>query len=225
MSPIARRPAPPAWIALACALVLASWLPLPAPATAVPSAPSAPSAQSGPPPAASPPRFGWPLPGTPTVARPFERPASTYAPGHRGVDLTASPGGDVLASGEGLVVFAGPVGGRGVVSIDHDGGLRTTYEPLRWEVHAGQRVHRGEVIGTVEPGHAPCPAEACLHWGVRRGPDYLDPLRLVATGSALRLKPWDARSPPNARTRSGARVLDKLRAQPQDGPRVQLADP
>ncbi len=59
-----------------------------------------------------------------------------------------------------------------------------------WKVSAGERVYGGQVIGTVTAGHPGCPVEACLHWGVRRGSDYLDPLRLVVPNAALRLKPW-----------------------------------
>ncbi len=137
-----------------------------------------------------PPRFSWPLAGRPSVARTFDRPSGPYGPGHRGVDLTATTGQEVLASAEGIVVFAGRVAGRGVVSIDHDGGMRTTYEPVVWKVSAGERVHGGQSIGTVAAGHPGCPVETCLHWGVRRGSDYLDPLRLVVPNAALRLKPW-----------------------------------
>ena len=43
--------------------------------------------------------------------------------------------------------------------------------------------------GRLRPGHADCPG-ACLHWGVRRGAEYLDPLALVATGH-VRLLPWE----------------------------------
>jgi murein DD-endopeptidase MepM/ murein hydrolase activator NlpD len=53
-----------------------------------------------------------------------------FGPGHRGVDLAAVAGAPVLAAGAGTVVFAGTVAGRGVVSVDHSGGLRTTYEPV-----------------------------------------------------------------------------------------------
>ena len=79
-----------------------------------------------------------------------------------------------------MVVFAGPLAGRGVVSVDHPGGLRTTYEPVRAVVTPGQRVLRGQQIGLLESGHAGCAAAACLHWGLRRGQDYLDPLRLLS---------------------------------------------
>lgn len=112
----------------------------------------------------------------------------------------------MLAAGAGTVVFAGPVAGRMVVSIDHAGGLRTTYEPVSPLVGAGDTVTAGQQIGTLEPGHgrsgAPddegatlpgdggCGATVCLHWGVRRGMDYLDPLRLLGLGG-VRLLPWD----------------------------------
>jgi murein DD-endopeptidase MepM/ murein hydrolase activator NlpD len=137
------------------------------------------------------PRFTWPLVPAPKVTRPFEAPASDYGPGHRGVDLAATPGQPALASGEGVVVFAGLVAGFGVVSIDHDGGLRTTYEPVTATVTVGTRVYRGQPVGTVNSGHPGCPVVACLHWGVRHDGDYLDPVALIRTESVIRLKPWD----------------------------------
>lgn len=145
---------------------------MPAPSTAGPLVPDAGSA----------PAVGWtaPLGGAPPVTRPFEAPAHAYGPGHRGVDLGSAPGTPVLAAGNGVVVFAGMVAGRPVVSIDHAGGLRTTYEPVRPSVGAGQQVTRGSSIGALTPGHAGCPAEACLHWGLRRGETYLDPMQLLA---------------------------------------------
>jgi murein DD-endopeptidase MepM/ murein hydrolase activator NlpD len=115
----------------------------------------------------------------PLVVRPFEPPPSTYAAGHRGVDLAAAPATPVLAAGNGVVAFAGMVAGRPVVSIDHAGGLRTTYEPVDPAVAAGQPVARGSPIGTLLPGHAGCGAAACLHWGLRRGETYRDPLSLL----------------------------------------------
>lgn len=125
---------------------------------------------------------GWtaPLAGALPVTRPFEAPAHAYAPGHRGVDLGAAPGTPVLAAGDGVVVFAGMVAGRPVVSIDHADGLRTTYEPVPPSVGAGQRVALGSPVGTLASGHSGCPVEACLHWGLRRGRAYLDPLQLLS---------------------------------------------
>jgi murein DD-endopeptidase MepM/ murein hydrolase activator NlpD len=123
--------------------------------------------------------WGAPLPEV-AVTRPFDELPHRYAAGHRGVDLAGSPGDPVLAAGGGVVVFAGMVAGRPVVSVDHPGGLRTTYEPVTPSVGAGQAVSRGSPLGTLVAGHAGCPVAACVHWGLRRGKDYLDPLSLLA---------------------------------------------
>ncbi|GAB3275755.1 M23 family metallopeptidase [Parasphingorhabdus pacifica] len=145
-------------------------------------------------PAPARPRYGWPLaPTPPTVSRPFERPPHTYGPGHRGVDLTGTPGQPVLAAGDGLVLFAGRVVDRDLVSIEHLSGLRTTYEPVAPSVQVGDLVSTGDPIGHLQPGHPECAASGpttCLHWGARRRLDYLDPLRLLGTGG-VRLLPWN----------------------------------
>lgn len=144
-------------------------------------------------------QFGWPLPGSPTVVAPFQAPKFRYGPGHRGVDLAAVPGAPVLAAGGGTVVFTGTVAGRGVVAVDHPGGLRTTYEPVSATVTAGQRVAKGDRIGTVQPGHPGCAVTVCLHWGAFRnreqggrdsGKEYLDPLQLIIA-VRVRLLPVD----------------------------------
>lgn len=130
-------------------------------------------------------RFTWPLPPPHPVVRAFEAPATPYGPGHRGVDLAAEAGTPVLATADGRVVHAGAVATRTLVSLEHAGGLRTTYEPVEPAVPAGRLVRRGQVIGHLQEGHCPTP---CLHWGARRGKTYLDPLRLVAPGR-VRLLP------------------------------------
>nr|WP_246326163.1 M23 family metallopeptidase [Actinomycetospora corticicola] len=147
--------------------------------------------------------FGWPVTGLSDgapagggVVRRFLPPPTPYGRGHRGVDLTGVPGSAVLAAGAGTVVFAGMLAGRGVVSVLHAGGLRTTYEPVRALVPVGAVVARGTVLGTLDPGHAGCPV-ACLHWGLRRAhppgaarEQYLDPLLLVGLG---RTRLWPTR--------------------------------
>ncbi|EOM75995.1 hypothetical protein Rrhod_2643 [Rhodococcus rhodnii LMG 5362] len=145
---------------------------------------------SGAPPArAAPDRpFDWPLAPRPTIAREFDRPEQNWLPGHRGVDLAGAPERAVLAAGVGIVAFAGDVAGRPVVSVDHPGGLRTTYEPVTARVTVGTRVGKGTVLGYLEAGHTGCGHAACLHWGVRRGREYLDPTRLVWV-SPIRLLP------------------------------------
>lgn len=137
-------------------------------------------------------RFHWPLAPPHPVLRAFQPPRTPFGPGHRGVDLGGSAGEPVLAAGSGLVLYAGPLADRSLVSVEHDGGLRTTYEPVRPSVRVGQYVTRGQVIGILLAGHPGCPAAppvACLHWGVHRDRVYLDPLLLVESGH-VRLLPW-----------------------------------
>ena len=158
--------------------------PLPSP-TSQPAPPGAPGSA-----------FRLPVAPPSAVLTPFRPPPTRYGPGHRGVDLGGTQGSAVLAAGAGRVVFAGRLAGRGVVSVEHSAGLRTTYEPLSPAVRAGQAVRAGDVLGSLEAGHPGCAPRVCLHWGARL-PDgsYLDPLTLI-TGLRVRLKPWGgARSP------------------------------
>ncbi|MGW7300197.1 MULTISPECIES: M23 family metallopeptidase [unclassified Streptomyces] len=126
----------------------------------------------------------WPVPGA-TVLRGWEPPPTPYARGHRGVDLAALVGTPVRAVRAGRVFFAGRVAGRGVVSVEHPGTgsppLRTTYTPMDPRVEKGAEVRAGEVIGTVGTGPPHC-AVSCLHWGLRRGETYLNPLTLLYRG-------------------------------------------
>jgi murein DD-endopeptidase MepM/ murein hydrolase activator NlpD len=158
----------------------------------------------------------WPLSPEPMVVATFHAPAQRWSPGHRGVDLLGSVAQPVSAIGPGTVSFAGMVAGRGVVVVDH-GRLRSTYEPVRTSVRRGDSVSPGQVIGTLEAVRSHCPPEACLHLGVRRDEEYLDPLTLLGPRE-VRLKPLaepsttlDAltgdsglESPPGMRSQPGA---------------------
>ncbi|MBO0840778.1 MAG: M23 family metallopeptidase [Sciscionella sp.] len=210
-------------------LALLGFLPLTALASGQPAAPVSASdrtAASGADPvgadATARVRYGWPLAPPHPVLRPFQPPTTPYGPGHRGVDLGGQAGEPVLAAGDGVIIYAGRLVDRSLVSIEHFGGLRTTYEPIAPVVKVGQRVRRGQLIGHLQPGHPGCPigspspsavpsarpspsaggapaahdgAPACLHWGAHRGIVYLDPLRLVSAGT-VRLLPWRQEDPP-----------------------------
>ncbi|MEU6772047.1 M23 family metallopeptidase [Streptomyces sp. NPDC046759] len=121
----------------------------------------------------------WPVGVHPLVLRGWEPPATPYGAGHRGVDLAAPAGSPVRAVAPGRVSFAGRVAGRGVVSVDLTGtDLRMTYEPVTPSVRRGQVVRAGETVGLVERAGSHCTA-LCVHWGLRRGTAYLDPLSLL----------------------------------------------
>ncbi|MFJ8051841.1 M23 family metallopeptidase [Streptomyces luteogriseus] len=124
----------------------------------------------------------WPVGLRPRVLRGWEPPATVYGPGHRGVDLAAPAGTPVRAVAPGRIAFAGRVAGRGVISVDLTGTgdppLRTTYEPVTAAVEEGEEVEPGEVIGTVDASGSHC-TSPCVHWGLRRGEGYLNPLSLL----------------------------------------------
>ena len=144
----------------------------------------------------------WPLTGSspegrPTVVAGFDPPDSPWGSGHRGVDLLGSAGEPVHAALAGRITFAGTLAGRGVVVVDH-GGMRTTYEPVQPSVHVGADVPTGGLIGTLQSGLSHCFPRTCLHWGLIRRDQYLDPLsllgrapvRLLPLALPLGLMPW-----------------------------------
>ncbi len=133
----------------------------------------------------------WVAPLDPAVIdRPFIPPANPYGPGHRGIDLAGAAGQSVRAAGPGTVVVARPIAGRWIVSIQHPEGLpglpsgrwRTTYEGVRPSVSVGAVVTAADQIGTlVGGGHA-----AGLHWGLKSGRVYRDPLPLIRRSIILK---------------------------------------
>jgi murein DD-endopeptidase MepM/ murein hydrolase activator NlpD len=131
----------------------------------------------------------WPLLPRPEVVRGFDPPASRWGSGHRGVDLLGHAGQQVRSALGGTITFAAPLAGRGVVVVDH-GGVRTTYEPVSASVVVGDVVTRGTAIGLLRRAQSHCFPRSCLHWGLRRGETYLNPLTLVGAGP-VRLLPLD----------------------------------
>ncbi len=102
----------------------------------------------------------------------FRPPACTWCAGNRGIDYAVAPGTGVRASAAGVVTFAGTVGFDLFVVVAHADGLRTTYAFLATVgIAVGDRVAQGQVVGTTGDR---------LHFGVRRGDEYLDPERLLA---------------------------------------------
>lgn len=120
--------------------------------------------------------WAWPIPSPHPIARPYLAPATPYASGHRGVDISAADGATVFAPDDGVVHFAGFVVDRPVLSIDHGGGVISSYEPVATSLVEGVAVRRGAAVGVVEAGH--CRA-TCLHLGVRVDGEYVSPLRYL----------------------------------------------
>lgn len=100
---------------------------------------------------------------------------------HYGVDVAAPVGAPIVAPADGIVRLAEPdmYFEGGLVFIDHGQGVISMMMHMsRIDVKAGQRVHRGEVIGAVgRTGRATGPH---LHWGMVWRKAHIDPSLLVA---------------------------------------------
>lgn len=121
------------------------------------------------------PPWSWPASPQPVVVRGFDPPPKPWLGGHRGVDLAVPAGATVLSPADGRVSFSGRVVDRPVVTIDHGNGLRSSLLAVASELRAGDTVASGDPVGTVAAS-SHC---ACLHWGVRRGDAYVNPLQFV----------------------------------------------
>lgn len=138
--------------------------------------------------------WAWPISPIPSVTRPFDLP-HPYGAGHRGIDLEAAPGSEILSPDDGTVHFSGWVVDRPVLSILHPNGLISSFEPVESLVAKGDQVGRGQVVAVLvsEPSHSP---GGGLHLGARDGTTYLDPLALLgAVPKAILLPLGDAANP------------------------------
>lgn len=118
----------------------------------------------------------WPVEGARQITDRFHAPAHDYGPGHRGIDLKAAIGTAVRAPADGVVAFRGVVVDRPLITIDHGGGIVTTFAPVTSTLNPGSVVAVGEEIGIVGTGgHSPAGE---MHLGVRWRDVYINPLLL-----------------------------------------------
>jgi murein DD-endopeptidase MepM/ murein hydrolase activator NlpD len=132
------------------------------------------------------------------VAVAFRAPGCRWCPGQRGLEYANRAGVAVRAAGTGTVVFSGQVAGVVWVTVDHGGGLRTSYGPLRRvAVRRGATVATDTVVAT---------AAGPLHFGVRIDGRYVDPAPLLGRPVHLvpRLFSPTARIPRPPAVRCGA---------------------
>lgn len=136
--------------------------------------------------------WAWPVVGP--VIGTFDPPDTPFGAGHRGIDIATEVGTVVIAPEPGVVAFAGKIGGELFVTLDHGGGLTSTYSWVSSAlVRKGDSVPRGAVIALSGRGH-PDSTTAHLHFGVRRDGVYLDPLSFLVPPNVsefIRLAPLD----------------------------------
>lgn len=106
---------------------------------------------------------------------------------HEGVDIANTVGTPVIAPADGIVTYTGPLGGFGdVVSVDHGHKISTFYAHLQQhKVSQGQRVRRGDVIGSVgTSGRVTGPH---LHYEIQVNEVSVDPTKYVIDQDAVKL--------------------------------------
>ncbi len=135
----------------------------------------------------------WPVVGP--VIRDFDPPETPFGSGHRGIDIAAPVGTPVRAAAGGVVTFAGPVGGRLFLTIDHGAGLESRYSFLTaLSSRRGDSVSAGQVVARSGTGHAG-DIVANLHFGVLLRDAYVDPLDYLGAIEVwrfIRLAPLDS---------------------------------
>lgn len=119
-------------------------------------------------------------------------PTGTYS-GHWGIDYDTESSQVVRAAAAGRVSFSGIVAGNRTVTVDHGGGLKSSYSYLAeaW-VGRGASVSMGSALGTSGLLHGL--ATPGLHFSARIDGIYVDPATLLgcpafAIPAALRLVP------------------------------------
>ena len=106
------------------------------------------------------------------VSAPFSLPYGQYGAGNRGIEYETRPGQVVRAAAPGAVSFAGAVAGSLYVTVDHGGGVLSSYSYLsRLSVREGDQVLQGRVVGL---------AGEMLQFGVRVDGEYVDPAVFTA---------------------------------------------
>jgi murein DD-endopeptidase MepM/ murein hydrolase activator NlpD len=120
--------------------------------------------------------WAWPINGT--ITSPFcER--RSYEACHPGMDIAASSGTPIHAADGGRVAIAGWTGGYGnYTCIQHTSSLASCYgHQSRIDVHVGQGVSQGDVIGAVgSTGHSTGPH---LHFEARVNGTPTNPLNYL----------------------------------------------
>lgn len=122
--------------------------------------------------------FVWPCPSSTRVTSDYGNrlsPTSGASSNHKGIDVGASYGADIVAAADGKVKVASYSSSAGnYVMIDHGGGLYTVYmHASSLTVSAGQSVSAGQVIAKV--GSTGISTGNHLHFGVSLNGSYVNP--------------------------------------------------
>ena len=127
--------------------------------------------------------FIWPCPSSSRITSTFgdrESPTEGASSNHKAIDIGASTGANILAAADGEVTISTySVSAGNYIMLDHGGGVSTVYMHCsQLLVSKGEKVKKGQVIAKVgSTGYSTGPH---LHFGVRSGGTYVDPLKYVS---------------------------------------------
>ncbi len=124
----------------------------------------------------------------------YRSPEKAYGEGHRGVDYQVALGQGIFAPADATVSFVGKVVNRQVLSLSHQGGLVSSYEPVCSSLIVGQEVSAGDLVAEVCEADQDylqhCEETFCLHFSTRRNGEYLSPLWFTGELAPSELLPW-----------------------------------
>ena len=127
--------------------------------------------------------FKWPCPASSRITSGFgdrESPTEGASSSHKGIDISASTGSDIIAAADGQVVISTYSYSAGnYIMIDHGGGVSTVYMHCsKLLVGVGAKVTKGQVIAKV--GSTGYSTGSHLHFGIRSGGAYVNPRSYVS---------------------------------------------
>lgn len=147
--------------------------------------------------------YAWPIPGYTRLSSPFGKRvapttgASTY---HKGIDIPAPEGTNLIATCDGEITFTGFLGGGGyTITLTNLDGIKISYCHVspNYIVQIGDIIKQGQIIGNVGPKYVygvsgnqykdPSNGKptngattGChLHIGFRIGDNYVNPLNYL----------------------------------------------
>lgn len=128
-------------------------------------------------------KFIWPCPSSSRITSGFggrSSPTEGASSNHKGIDIGASTGSNILAAASGTVTISTYSASAGnYVMISHGGGVSTVYMHCSSRlVSAGDKVSQGDVIAKVgSTGYSTGPH---LHFEIRNNGSYVNPSKYVS---------------------------------------------
>lgn len=128
-------------------------------------------------------KFKWPCPASSRITSYFgdrESPVAGASTNHKGIDIGASTGTNIVAAADGTVTIATYSYSAGnYIMLNHGGGVSTVYMHCSsLLVSVGASVKKGDVIARVgSTGYSTGPH---LHFGIRYNGSYVNPLTYVS---------------------------------------------